>query len=623
MRQIVLSLADQAVVVQYPESLQDDLRTLLGGCTNRAPKAAPIILVQEDGSSDRYILHPDGRDKLRGLDKGSCIYALLGEVGHSLLTNLSAGVAFHAGAVSLRNLGIVLPGTSGSGKSSLTAWFIDNGFDYLTDEIVVFGSDVPNFTAFARPLVVKSGSSLAIASLPTMASAPSIAVGSNKIILPTAKSRPPMQHQCRLIVFPRFAEGAELTIEPLTAAQTGLELMACNVNARNLVNHGFDIVTSIARSVPAVMLRYGNFELLHGVVDAFAELVLQSDLDSKRFCRIFRSFGTTAGASIGPEEENSGMPSAGFVPSKIPAPTPRRDPFVPSKILAPTPRKDPKKLTIGMATYDDYDGVYFTLQALRMYHPEIIEDAEFLVVDNHPEGPCAEPLKQLETTIANYRYIPFNHWRGTTTKGFIFEEANAEFVLCIDCHIFIVPGAVKKLISYCQAHPDSKDLLQGPLVYDDLETCSTHFEPKWREGMYGCWATDDRGKDPDVEPFEIPMQGLGLFACRRLAWPGFNRRFRGFGGEEGYLHEKFRQAGGRTLCLPFLRWMHRFDRPMGVPYMNTWGDRLRNYLIGFTELGWDTAPVEEHFNEFLGPSVAGPIIERAKAEIAQFDADES
>ena len=311
MRQIVLSLADQAVVVEYPESLQDDLRTLLGGRTNRVPKAAPTIIVQEDGSSDRYILYPDGRAKLRNLDRGDCVYALLGEAGHSLLTNLSTGVAFHAGAVSLRNLGLVLPGTSGSGKSSLTAWFIDNGFDYLTDEIVVFDSDVPNFTAFSRPLVLKSGSSVAIASLKAMASAPSIAVGSNQIILPTAEPRPPMQHQCRLIVFPRFAEGAELTIEPLTAAQTGLELMACNVNARNLVNHGFDIVTSIARSVPAVMLRYGNFELLHGVLDAFAELVLQSDLDSKRFCRIFCSFGTTAGVSVCPEEENCGkIPAA-------------------------------------------------------------------------------------------------------------------------------------------------------------------------------------------------------------------------------------------------------------------------------------------------------------------------
>ena len=37
-------------------------------------------------------------------------------------------------------------------------------------------------------------------------------------------------------------------------------------------------------------------------------------------------------------------------------------------------------LTIGMATYNDFDGVYFTLQALRLYHD--LEDVELLVVDN-------------------------------------------------------------------------------------------------------------------------------------------------------------------------------------------------------------------------------------------------
>jgi hypothetical protein len=26
-------------------------------------------------------------------------------------------------------------------------------------------------------------------------------------------------------------------------------------------------------------------------------------------------------------------------------------------------------LSIGMATYDDYDGVYFSVQAIRLYHP--------------------------------------------------------------------------------------------------------------------------------------------------------------------------------------------------------------------------------------------------------------
>jgi hypothetical protein len=246
-----------------------------------------------------------------------------------------------------------------------------------------------------------------------------------------------------------------------------------------------------------------------------------------------------------------------------------------------------------------------------------LDDAEFVVVDNHPEGRCAEPLKGLEKWISNYRYIPHTHPKGTTARGVIFEEANSETVLCIDCHVFIVPGAVAKLLAYCEANAHSKDLLQGPLIYDNLIGVATHFEPTWSGGMFGRFATDDRGKDPDAEPFEIPMQGLGLFACHRSAWPGFNELFRGFGGEEGYLHERFRQAGGHILCLPFLRWMHRFNRPLGVPYVNTWEDRVRNYMIGFTEVKWDTSAVEEHFRELLGPADADPILERIKREIAR------
>ena len=117
--------------------------------------------------------------------------------------------------------------------------------------------------------------------------------------------------------------------------------------------------------------------------------------------------------------------------------------------------------------------------------------------------------------------------------------------------------------------------------------------------MWGIWATDPRGQDPEGEPFEIPMQGLGVFSSRKAAWPGFHPGFRGFGGEEGYIHEKFRQAGGRCLCLPWLRWMHRFSRPNGVQYPLTGEDKLRNYVLGHAELGLDLAPVLQHFAEHL------------------------
>jgi Glycosyltransferase family 25 (LPS biosynthesis protein) len=133
--------------------------------------------------------------------------------------------------------------------------------------------------------------------------------------------------------------------------------------------------------------------------------------------------------------------------------------------------------------------------------------------------------------------------------------------------------------------------------------------------MWGQWGTDQRGADPSAPPFEIPLQGLGVFACRRDAWLGFNPRFRGFGGEEGYIHEKVRQSGAATLCLPFLRWIHRFGRPGGVPYSLRRQDGIRNFLIGFQELGLDPAPAIRHFEELIGVDAAREIVDTVQNEI--------
>ena len=267
---------------------------------------------------------------------------------------------------------------------------------------------------------------------------------------------------------------------------------------------------------------------------------------------------------------------------------------------SPAPATMPK-ITIGMPTYDDYDGVYFTLQALRLYHPEICARAEFIVVDNNPTGPCAISLQEFCAQIPRCRYVAEQARTSSSgAKQRIFEEASNDFVLCMDCHVLIVPGALQRLASYFAENLQSADLVQGPLLLDELETVQTHFDPKWSSGMYGVWGMDWRGGDANAAPFDIPMQGMGLFACRKAAWPGFNPDFRGFGGEEFYIHEKFRQRGGRTLCLPFLRWTHRFARPMGVPYRNIWEDRLWTYITGFRELGLSTAAMEAHFSEHVG-----------------------
>lgn len=46
-----------------------------------------------------------------------------------------------------------------------------------------------------------------------------------------------------------------------------------------------------------------------------------------------------------------------------------------------------KLLTIGMSTYDDFDGVYFTVQSLRTYHSVLKNnDIEIIVLDNNPDS---------------------------------------------------------------------------------------------------------------------------------------------------------------------------------------------------------------------------------------------
>src|SRR5215204_231547 len=252
-------------------------------------------------------------------------------------------------------------------------------------------------------------------------------------------------------------------------------------------------------------------------------------------------------------------------------------------------------LTIGMATYNDFNGVYFTLQALRLYQD--LQDTELLVIDNYG---CPATKQLLEGWVHGARYVLAKEVRGTAApRDLVFREALGEAVVCCDSHVLFAPGAIRRLKEYYREHPECPDLLQGPLVYDDLKTISTHFDPVWRAQMWGIWATDPRGQDPEGEPFEIPMQGLGAFSCRKGAWPGFNPMFRGFGGEEGYIHEKFRQAGGRCLCLPWLRWTHRFGRPAGTEYPLTVEEKLRNYVIGHAELGLDPTPVLAHFSEIL------------------------
>lgn len=290
MNRIALALENQELALSYPESLQTDIQALFAHLQAAARSPNHTIVVQEDGCSEKFSIQCDGTKRFSSLRRDDCLFVLLGEVVHALITDLDSGVALHSGAVLFGDQGILLPGATGAGKSSLTAWLADRGFSYLTDECVVLRPQVPYFSALARPLVMKDRGNTSIAALQKMNSA-SIVSARGSIFWPQNARPSDQPRACKLFVLPRFEVSARFEIESLSAAQTALELTACNVNARNLSDHGFGIVTSFARDVPAIMLRYGSFDQLQGF-DTLLKLIAESTLNRHAIRRLVALFPT-------------------------------------------------------------------------------------------------------------------------------------------------------------------------------------------------------------------------------------------------------------------------------------------------------------------------------------------
>jgi hypothetical protein len=239
------------------------------------------------------------------------------------------------------------------------------------------------------------------------------------------------------------------------------------------------------------------------------------------------------------------------------------------------------KLTISMATFDDYDGVFFTLQSLRLHHT-LPEKTEVIIIDNNPESSHGKATAALAKSLPMVRVIPVTDRVSSWVKYDAFELAQGEIILGLDCHVLLKPGFIDNLMDYWAKNPNSRDLLTGPLIYNDLSVTSAMMEPRWSGHDYGCWADAPELMEKGM-PFEIPMQGMGCFSFRTSNAPIPCKLFRGFGAEEWYMAERVRQGGGRVICHPKLAWLHRFDWPQRK-FPLTFHDRVRNYYLGWMEL---------------------------------------
>ena len=266
-------------------------------------------------------------------------------------------------------------------------------------------------------------------------------------------------------------------------------------------------------------------------------------------------------------------------------------------------------ITIGMASYGNPEQVWWTIQALRMYQDVV--GCEILVIDNQGNEDVKKAVKGCKA-----RYELMNEVNGTgPARNAIFDRANGDFVLVIDSHVLLWADAIKNLKVWLSENwEEAKNLIHGPLVLSGLQIAYTHYDDQWRSDMWGVWGKSKNESELGTEPIEIQMMGCGLFGCRKDSWLGFCRQAKGFDGVEGVIHEKYRRAGRRVICLPFLKWVHKFhDKGSKVPYPLLLDDKIRNFLLGFAEIDLDPAPIYEHFGRERVTKIASNIASKRLA----------
>lgn len=273
------------------------------------------------------------------------------------------------------------------------------------------------------------------------------------------------------------------------------------------------------------------------------------------------------------------------------------------------------KWSICLPAYDNFVEVYFTVQSLRLHHD--MRDKEIIVLDNYGDDRMLEFIEN--TGGGTVRYERMKEVRGVSAaKNAAIQAARGEFILCMDSHILLRPGCF-------DVEPIGDDLIQGPCLMNNMRDIGMQWNPVWRANMWGIWdyiipankyqtltgkekiAVDSRISEKKLriadlpsEPYPIWAIGAGFFACRRSSWLGFNQKFRGFGGETGYLQEKYRKAGRKVWCYPNMVWIHYFcNTGRRIPFPVIMAERVHNYLVGFNELGLDITPILQHFGERL------------------------
>jgi hypothetical protein len=205
---------------------------------------------------------------------GGLVHSTLWDVHKQAVASVRRLVAVHAGAVAWREKGVVLPGATGSGKTTLVAGLIRTGFSYLSDEAALIDPRDGRLHPFPKSLTLRPES---VRLLPEVMErlAPELAWTTRLRyhLSADALRRDALGGPCvvRYVITPTYARGSELRLEPVSRAEALVTLSRNAFNMDLFGRTGVAVLADVVREAACFVLRVGDLESAVSAVRALVD----------------------------------------------------------------------------------------------------------------------------------------------------------------------------------------------------------------------------------------------------------------------------------------------------------------------------------------------------------------
>ncbi|MBX3611515.1 MAG: HprK-related kinase A [Hydrogenophaga sp.] len=175
-------------------------------------------------------------------------------------------LTIHAAVVERNGLAVIMPAPPGSGKSTLCAWLMHQGWRLLSDELALVDPQSGLLTACPRPISLKNNSIQLMKGLLPKAVFGPIAHDTSKGtvahmgVSDTSLQRASESALPRWIVFPQYTPGAPLSVHQIEHPQALVELASNSFNYHVHGRSGFERLAAMIDNCDVVQLTYSRLD---------------------------------------------------------------------------------------------------------------------------------------------------------------------------------------------------------------------------------------------------------------------------------------------------------------------------------------------------------------------------